>query len=263
MAIAISAAADSNWPPRNIVTATGLTVSDLYTVYRSVLGARTVLRGWEDLAATDTSHVGTDAEAPFGVAVTYVLVDPSGTEYTSSPLTVTLPGGKVALTDAISGAAAEVEILAWTGRQSQRQAAVFNVGDRTTIVVSGGLRGATSTIQLLTETSAARSDLLELLNGATSGIVLVRVPSIAYTGMTAYLGTLSLTENIVSEDDGTDDTRTWDMEVVEVSAWASVFMAQGSTYQDVADAYTGSTYADLAGDFATYLDMAKYDWAGA
>jgi hypothetical protein len=265
MAIALTATADTNWPPRVIVTATGLTVTGIHTVYRQAGGVRTVMRGWDQVEATDTSRVLTDGEAPFGVPVTYVLAEDDGTEHTATPLTVTLPttSGAVALSDAITGSAAEVRITSWTGKQRARQAAVFNVGDRTTVVVSGGLRGATSTLQVATFTAASADNLLALINSATSAIVLLRVAdSATYARYDAYLGVLGATENLYSQD-GTDERRLFDLDVVEVGRWADVFEAQGSTYQQVTDAYAGQTYADLAGDFATYLDTARYDWAGA
>lgn len=72
MVLAISTSTQSSYPPRVVVSVTGLSTGDVVTLYRSVGGVRTLVRGGDAVSTTDPSLVITDAELPFGVPVTYV-----------------------------------------------------------------------------------------------------------------------------------------------------------------------------------------------
>lgn len=253
-----TATAQSSWPARVLITVTGLNIGEVVTIYRSVAGERTAVRGAEGLTMTDTSLVRVDGELPFGVPVTYVVVVDEDFEYTAGPTTYTLVGGKVAITDAISGNAAEVIISAWPTRSRSRVSSTYVVGGRN-VVVSGTLAPTENEIELLTESDSSRENLIRVLEGATSGVVQVR-QSGAYEDVDGYYAILDVgLRRFIQE--GTDQRRVWTLSATEVESWASTLEAQGFTYADVADAYTGLTYADLALDYATYVALAQGDYS--
>ena len=256
-ATVVSPTVQGSWPPRVLVTVTGLIVGDVVTLYRSVGGVRTAVRDATAVPVTDVALVRTDAELPFGAAVTYVLAG-SGDDIDSAPTTYPLPGGKVALSDAIGGGAAEVTILAWPTRRRERKATTYTVGGRN-VVVAGGLAPATSSIQLFVESESSRANVIDLLEGATSGVVQVRQPG-GYATVDSYLAVTAVAEDRWSQD-GSDERRTITLEVTEVEPWAASLDSPGTTLQDVADAYYGLTLADLAADYATLLLLAQADFS--
>jgi hypothetical protein len=208
---------------------------------------------------TSDALVRADAEAPFGVELTYYLtVD--GQDLDTVVYTYTLAGGKVALSDAISGDAAEVVILAWPGKRRERASSVFAVAGRN-IVVSGQRGGFSGTLDVFTETDDAKLNLLDLLQNATSGVLQIRSDrSLTSEGVDAYFSVLADDENRWSLD-GSDERRIVSLDVVETEPWAPTLDSSTFTYADVAAFYTGDTYADLAADFATYLDVALGDFS--
>lgn len=258
MAVAITADEQDSWPPRVLVSVTGLTLDDTVILYRSVGGERTAVRAGYDLAVTDTSFLRVDAELPFGVPVTYVAVVNGVDTYTVGPTTYVLPGGKVAVTDAISGLAAEVVILAWPELERSRRASVFAVGGRN-VVVGGPLGQAESDIELFVETTSSRDNLDAVLELATESTVQIRQPG-GYDGVDSYQSVLGVVERRFSQD-GSDQRRVFAVKVAEVESWAPALEARGWTLQDIADAYDGLTLQDLADDFGTLLDIAQADWS--
>lgn len=246
------------YPPRAVIAVSGLTIGDDLAVYREISGERTLVRGGAPGAVTDPGFVTIDAELPFGVALRYVAVVNGTVEYTSALVTYTLTGGKVALTDAITGQAAEVVIMAMGDLVRARDSARFRVGGRN-LVVSGPMGQAEGSHEIYCETTVARDDLMSLLAEATEGIVQVR-QSGGYDGVDAYLAVDRTTETRWSQD-GSDERRLVTIEFAEVDAWPSTLEARGFTYADLATYYTGLTYADLAGDYATYLDLAQGDFS--
>jgi len=234
MAVAITATEQDSWPPRVLVSVTGLIVGDGVAVYRVVGGARTLVRAGETVAVTDTSFLRTDAELPFGQPVSYLAVVNDDDEYTTGPSTYVLPGGRVALTDAISGAAAEVVILAWDEKEYSRQSSVFRVGGRN-VVVAGQLGQFESSLELFTSTTSARDAVMALAESATEGVVQVRQPG-GYDGVDSYLAVLGATDRRWSQD-GSDQRRVISLDVAEVQSWAPALEARGSTLQDIANVY--------------------------
>jgi hypothetical protein len=193
-----------------------------------------------------------DNEAPFGVPLTYSLtVD--GVVTSTATVTLTLVGGKVALTDAISGESAEVVVLAWPERTWTRNSTVFAVNGRN-VVVTGQNSGFTGTIELFTETNDSRNSVLDLLSNATSGIVQIRQDG-SYDGVDAYISPLSVVDRRWSQD-GSDERRIISVDVVQTGAWGSTLAASAFDLGDIADFYTGETLADFAGDYATLLAAA-------
>lgn len=254
---AITATTQDTWPPRVLVSVTGLTVGDGIEVYRAVAGRRTLVRAGTATTA-DTSFLRTDAELPFGQPVSYVAVINDTTEYATGPVTYALPGGRVAVSDAISGDAAETVILAWPERTRDRDSTVFRVGGRT-VVVSGPMGQPTGDIELFTSTTAAYDDLMALFSSATEGVVQIRQPG-GYDGVDSYLAVLAATERRWSQD-GSDPRRIVVVQAAEVEGWAPALENRGTTLQDIADAYNVLTLADLAADYPTLLALAQGEFA--
>jgi hypothetical protein len=255
MAVAIIATEQDSYPPRVLVTVTGLTLGDDVEVFRQVAGQRTALRAGAAADVGDTSFLVLDAELPFGTSVAYVAVVNSSTEYATANHTYVLPGGKVVVSDAISGAAAEVVILAWPAKVRERAAASFRLASGETVVVSGPRPMFTGRIDLFVDTDGARVALDQLLSTATSNTVQIRQPG-GYADVDCYVAVLTDEVRRFSQD-GSDPRRVFSLEVAEVVGWAPDLEALGYTYQDLADVYAGLTYNDLAGDYATYLQLAQ------
>lgn len=257
MTVTIGAAEQAVYPPRVAVTLAGLTLGDVVDVYREVAGNRTLLRSGSTDDSPDTGMVLVDAELPFGVPVTYVAVVES-VEYATSPATYTLTGGKVALTDAVTGLSAEVVILAAGAQGRTRDSARFHVAGRN-LVVSRALSAPEGSYDLFVETTTARDDLMTLLAAATEGTVQLR-QSGGYDGVDAYLSIDEVSEARWSQD-GSDERRIITVSWAEVQAWASTLAPHGFTYGDVASYYTGLTYADAAAEFSTYLEAEGADYS--
>jgi hypothetical protein len=246
-----------SWPARHLITVTGLG-DTTFTINRIVGGARTPVRAALDVYIyPTTSYVVVDAEAPFGVPMTYELVEDGVAGDTDGPHTLTLVGGNAAITDAITGLAAEVQVGAVDALERDANASVYNV-DGINRVVSSLLGQAQTTLEVLTTTVAARDQLRAVLAGCTSGVIQLRGPDPAYDA-DAYYAVLSTAERRYSQD-GTDPRRITAVRVAETTGWPTGLEAAGYTYADVAAAYAGLTYADLATDFATYLDLARGDF---
>lgn len=243
----------AEWPPRVLVSVIDLTLGDAVSVYRVVAGARTLLRAGSTASATDVSFLVLDAELPFGVPVAYVATI-NGVDYSVVSTTYTLTGGKVALSDAVGGQSAEVVIRAWPEKTYDRRSSTFRAGGRN-IAVLGDLAGFRGTLEIFTETTASRDNVIALLDGATEGVIQIRQPG-GYDGVDAYLAVLAVTDRRFSQD-GSDQRRIIVLDVVEVEGWAPTLEARGFTLQDLADAYTGLTLANLAADYPTLLKLAQ------
>ena len=254
MAVAITADEQDVYPPRVLVSVTGLTGGQLVDIYRVVAGVRTPVRGGYAVVG-DVAYLVLDAELPFGVPVRYLVVVDSTDEYVTDPVTYVLPGGKVVVSDAITGLAAEVVILSWPERRYERESTVFRLRDGRTVVVSGPPVQFTGTIELFVDSDSGRAALVEVLRSATAGIVQIRQPG-GYDDVDCYVAVLSHTVRRWSQD-GSDGRRIVALDAAEVSAWSSELTARGYTYADLELVYDGLTYADLAGDYATYLALAQ------
>lgn len=245
------------FPPRVLVTVSNVIVGDQVAIYRVVGGERTLIRAGSTDAAIDVAFLRVDAELPFGVPVSYVAVV-EGQEVASASVVYTLPGGRVALSDAISGASAEAVVGAWPERRYDRQGTVLRPGGRN-VVVLDEVGQFESDIELLTETDAQRVSMVDLFRSATAGIVQLRSPDASvYLGVDCFLAVLGFSERRFSQD-GSDPRRLWTLRVAEVDGWAPALESTGFTYADLEAAYTGLTYATLASDYATYLALAQAD----
>lgn len=249
----------STWPETVQVLASGLSAGQVALVTRTPAGSTTAttVRGFDNVTTTTRSLLMVDAEAPFGVLLTYALIVDEVAVATAT-VTLTLSGGKVALTDAISGDAAEVVVLAWPEKRWERPSSVFSVAGRN-IVVSGQVSGFTGSIDLFVETIETKRNVLNLLETATGGIVQIRQPG-PYDGVDAYFSALSFSEQRYSQD-GTDERRILSLDVVETTSWAPTLDSSTFTLGDIAFAYPGGTLQAIANDYLTLQDLAMGDFS--
>ncbi|MET7479529.1 hypothetical protein ABZT17_34920 [Streptomyces sp. NPDC005648] len=254
----INATAQSVFPPRNLVSATGLTGDDIVTatLYRQVGTDLTAVRAASGIDVTgQSSLLRVDAEQPFGVSLNYVaiLTDVNGTQWTvfSGPITSTVTSDVIS--DAIRGVGAAVFIEEWADKKRTRDATQFNVGGR--IIVVGKKRSAPqATVTVSTDTDDAGDDLQDVLDNATEGTIMIR-KQVTLSGVDGHLALLDDDERRT----WTIPFRMWDLDTVEVEAWPDVLEAAGFTLQDIADNF--STLQDIANFFTTnLLAIALYDF---
>lgn len=258
----IAATGQAVFPPRVLVSVTGMLADDIVTatIYRVAAGVRSVLRGADAVDATgDDALVRVDGEQPFGVAVTYIaeLTDDQGTraEIESSSVTSTVAAEYV-LSDAITAVGVKVVAEAWADKRRGRDGATFNVGGRW-VAVLRPRSGATSTLVVRTDTVEDGDALQSLLDGATSGVVLIRQDG-TVNGVDAYLAVLDDGEN----REWWSPRRRWSLDTVEVEPWPGTLEARGFTLQDIATYYGDGTLQDIADDNpGTLLDIAQRDWS--
>lgn len=245
------------WPPRNLVTVSSLQVGDSVVLYRLRSGVRTLVQAGQVAATTDVAVVRVDAQLPFGAPISYVA-SINGVETSTTAVTYTLPGGKVALSDAIGGTSAEAVILSWPEKAYARNASTFRVGGRN-VAVLGDLGQFESTIELYAATTSIRDSIVDLVRNATQGVIQIRQPG-GYDGVDCYVAVLGVREPRWSQD-GSDPRRRLLLDVAETGGWAAALTATGFTYADVTTAYTGLTYANLAADYLTYLAMSQGNYS--
>ncbi|MFJ4365058.1 hypothetical protein ACIP4S_12995 [Streptomyces chartreusis] len=253
----INATAQSVFPPRNLVSVTGLLDDDVtsVTVYRQDGTNLTPVRAASGVDTTGADVLlRVDAEQPFGIAINYMaeLTDVMGNVWTvfSGPITSTVTTDVVS--DAVSGIGAAVKIEAPLEWKRDRDATTFNVGGR--LVVVGKPRSKKSTtFTLRTETDEAGDALDEVLDGATEGVLLIR-KQVTIPRLDGHFALLTDNE----APTWYDEYRWWTLDVAQVEAWPDSLEAAGFTLQDIADNY--STLADLAADFATLLAIAQFDF---
>lgn len=261
-AITVLGTVQDVWPPRVLLSVTGLKAYGVtqLDLYRVQAGARSPVRGGLDLVipSGEDAAVRTDAEVPFGVPISYLAVVTIGGaefEVPGNVITVTLPGGKVALSDAITGRASELVISAWPEQATDRQQTVFVVGGRSVVVGSG--RGPTTgVVDFVVETDSARQQLVDLLDSATAGVLQLRQAG-GYGGIDCYLAPTKDTFRRWSQD-GSDQRRILALEHVVTEAWPDVYTAAGYTLADIAAVYPSppETLATLSADFASLLAIA-------
>ncbi|HEY9372875.1 hypothetical protein [Streptomyces sp.] len=254
---AISATAQTVFPPRTLVSVTGMLAEDITsaTIYRQSGTDRTAVRAASAVDVTgQTALLRVDAQQPFDVAVTYVaqLIDSAGNtwEVTSGSITSTVSSDVIS--DAIRGIGAAVKIESPLGWKRDRDASQFNVGGR--IIVVGKPRSTRSgTFTVRTETDEDGDALNEVLDGATEGVILVR----KQTSLSRLDGTYALLDD--NEDPNWFDEYSWfQLNVVQADDWPDTLEAAGFTLQDIADNYT--TLKDLSDAFATLLAVALFDF---
>lgn len=256
---ALSLTVQDTYPDRVLLSATNVVPGQVVTISRRVAGSavRTAVRGANGVSMSSDTLVKVDAEEPFGIELTYFLtVD--GVDLDSEIVTLALD--KVALSDAISGDAAEVVILSWPNKKRERNSSVYSVAGRN-IVVAGQRGGFSGTLEIFVETDDAKNNLLDLLDNATSGVIQIRSDrSQTSDGVDCYVAVLVDDEGRWSQD-GSDERRVIALDVVETTPWGPTLESSTFTYADVAAHYTGETYADWAADYASYLAAALGDYS--
>ena len=254
----VNATAQSVFPPRNLVSATGLTGDDITTItlYRQVDTTLTAVRAASGISVTgQASFLRVDAEQPFGISLNYaaVLTDVNGTQWTvySGPITSTVSSDVIS--DAIRGIGAAVKIESPLEWKRDRDATQFNINGR--IVVVGKPRSSRSgTLTVRTETDDDGDALNELLDNATEGTILVR----KQTSLSRLDGTYALLDDTESPN-WYDEFRWFALNTVKADDWPDVMEAAGFTLQDIANNF--STLQDIATFFTgTLLDIAQYDF---
>lgn len=262
----VNASAQTVFPPRNLVSATGLAADDIVTctLYRQVGGTQTIVRAADAVDVTGVSSLlRVDAEQPFNTSLNYAsqMIDVNGVEWWaySGPITSTVDAAThpYVLSDAITGLAATVVIETWKGMASSRDATVFHVDDQL-ITVSKPRPGARSSPKMRTDTDASFQDMKALLNKATRNIVQIRQAG-AFADFDRYLAVL----NDSLDPEWYGPWRWWTLDVAEAKPWSASLEARGFTLQDVANAFPGGTLQDVAdffGPSGTLLDIAQYDW---
>ncbi|MFC5802811.1 hypothetical protein [Streptomyces formicae] len=255
----IDVVAQTAFPPRNLVSVTGMASEDIVTatIERQSGTDRTAVRAASAVDVTDDDVLlRVDGEQPFGTAVTYIatLTDSTGGQWTltSDPVTSTVTADVIS--DAVRGIGAALKIKAPFDKARTRDAATFNVNGR--LVVVGRRRSTpTTTATVETSTEADGDALDEVLEGATEGVVLIR----ARTSMSRLDGHYAV---LTDEEAPTwyDGHRLWTLELVRVEAWPDVLEAAGFTLQDIADNF--ETLEDIADFFTpgTLLDIALFDF---
>jgi len=271
MAVATTATAvTSQYPPRALISITGMTAGQMVDLYRvGPDGKMTRVRGGH-LDATDTdSLVVTDNEAPFGVPVFWRTRinknSPAFFDRDSDPLTLTLPVNSLrgqrecVISDAITGQAAEVVVMAWPSKRYEANSTLYRVGGKNRIISGPGQVGQfTSDVRLRTFSRTGEVNLQNLINTATSAILQLRRSVSDGTLDECYFSVLGFEVERISQD-RTDPRRDFVLSIAETDGWPFKFEGTGWTLQDLADAYTGQTLADLNADYSTLLQVAQAD----
>jgi len=254
----VNASAQSVFPPRNLVSVTGLLADDItsVTVYRQVGTDLTAVRAASGIDTTGTNVLlRVDAEQPFGVSINYAayLTDVNGTQWIaySGPIASTVTSDVIS--DAIRGVGAPIFIEDWADKKRTRDATVFNCGGR--LVVVGKKRSTSqATVTVSTDTDADGEALQDVLANATEGTILIRKQE-TLSGVDGHLALLDDDE----KRNWQTPYRAWDLDTVETEAWPDVLEAAGFTLQDIANNF--STLQDIANFFTgTLLDIAQYDF---
>jgi hypothetical protein len=254
----IAVSAQSVVPPRNLVSATGLTGDDIVTIslLRQAGSDLEPVRAASSVDVTgQASFLRVDAEQPFGISLTYsaVLTDVNGTQWTitASPITSTVTSDVIS--DAIRGVGAAVKIESPLEWKRDRDATSFNINGR--IVVVGRPRSSRSgTITVRCETDEAGDALNDILDNATEGTILVR----KQTSLPRLDGTYALIDDTESPN-WYDEYRWFALNTVKADDWPDVMEAAGFTLADIAANF--SILSDISAFFpGTLLSIAQYDF---
>ena len=254
----VNATAQSVFPPRNLVAATGLTGDDIITatLYRQVGTDLFAVRAASGVDVTgQASLLRVDAEQPLGVSLNYAaqLTDLYGQQWTvsSGPFTSTVDADVVS--DAIRGIGAAVKIESPLEWKRDRDSTQFNINGR--IVVVGKPRSARSgTLTVRTETDDDGDDLNDVLDNATEGVLLVR----KQVSLTRLDGTYALLDDTESPN-WYDEFRWFQLNVVKSDDWPDAMEAAGFSLQDIANNF--SILSDISAFFTgSLLDIALFDF---
>lgn len=257
MAVVIAATVQDVYPPRVLVSVTGLTLGDAVDVYRVVSNERTLVRAGSELDVTDPAFIRVDAELPYGTPVSYLAVVNNTTEYATTPTTYNLPvANRDVLTDAITGASAEALRMAQEEWTYSPNISVYRAGGRV-VVQSGDVGGYQSTIQFVVFSKSSEENLTALLTSSTQRVIQLRDS----LGEADYICVLDWRKRRFSQD-RTDERRIFVCDVQQVSGWAAALEARSFTLGDIAAYYgVSGTLADIAADHTSLLSIAQGDYS--
>lgn len=247
------------FPPRNLISTTGLLADDIVTVslYRQVDNKLSPVRAAVDVNVTGSDVLlRVDAEQPFGVAHEYlaILTDVNGAQWSIYSSTITSTVDSDVISDAIRGIGAAVKVESPLEWQRTRDATKLNAGGR--IIVVGKKRSSPSTTMTVRTVTDADGDALnQVLDDLSEGVLMFRKQN----SLPRLDGYFALTDDREAPN-WYDEVRWFELEVQKTEAWPSILEAAGFTLQDIADNYL--TLQDIADDFTpgTLLDIALFDF---
>ncbi|MFJ6841340.1 hypothetical protein ACIQRE_01575 [Streptomyces griseoluteus] len=255
---ALAVTGQSVFPPRNLVSATGLTGDDITTIslLRQVNGVQVPVRAATGIDVTgQPAFLRVDAEQPFGVPMTYaaVLTDVNGAQWTVTSAAITSTVTSDVISDAIQGVGAAVRIESPLEWKRDRNATTLSVNGRL-ITVGRPRSGRSGTLTVRTESDNAGDDLNDLLDALTEGVLLVR----KQVSLPRLDGTYALLDDTESPN-WYDEFRWFSLSIVQADDWPDVMEAAGYTLADVAANF--STLGDIAAFFTgPLLAIAQYDF---
>lgn len=257
MAVSIVATEQNVYPPRVLVSVTGLTLGDRVELYRVVSGERTLIRGGLNESVTDTSFLVVDSELPFGSPLNWLAIVNGSNTLASNSITPVLDDTRYdVLTDAITGNAAQAIRTAQPDWEYDSNVSVYQVAGRN-IVVSNGVGQYSSEIEFFTAAGTSSENFKQVLGLATNGVVQLRDSM----GNSDYIASTGYRE-VRYSNDRTDERRFFVLQVVQVDGWAPALEARGFTLQDIYDYYTAaSSLADINSDYSTLLAIAQGDFS--
>ncbi|MFI0718927.1 hypothetical protein [Streptomyces sp. NPDC021224] len=257
-AAALTAAPQTAFPPRTLVTLTGMSAGDTVTasIYRTVGDDQAPVRAATSVDVTGLSALlRVDAEQPLGVPVGYAadLTDVNGDVWTVTAAgTITSTADGDVISDAVQGVGTMVTIESGWEKSRSRDATTMNVGGRL-VTVSRRRATATATVTVRTETDAASDAMQQVLTGATEGVVQIR----KQVTMARVDGHYAVTDD-VERPHWYDELTWWDLTTAEADPWPDALEAAGFTLADLAAVYPG-TLADIAAAYTTLLAIAQAD----
>jgi hypothetical protein len=265
MAVAITATLYGGQTPQAVlVTVTGLSAADSVNVWREPpSSARRIVRGGLDLDDPPDTLLLVDVEPELGRPLVYVAEYwPTGVavpvEVSAAPVTVPdLPGGRHhVLSDPYSGDAVLVDVLYDDDErvqparvsilQAQGQAYPVAITDVRT-VDNGNLSAFTRD----------RTETLQLVELLADGRPIVSRHS--NDGCDIPAGEVLVILDAGRSRRTRDGDRRWSLPFQVIDTPDPTLQLTLTTLQDLADLYTGLTLTDLAGDYATLLQLAQDD----
>lgn len=242
--VTVTALTQDTAPPRVLITIDDLgPTPGVLTLSRIVVGTRAQVRGAVNLTPTDDSVLIVDNEAPFGVPVSYELVQTlgDGTTVVVASNTVQLYAALSWLSNPITGEGAPVTIATWPDLTYSARQSVLDVAGRVSPVVVSDLRtSASSELVVFTQTRAVLMMLRELLS--SGDIILLRPVCDAVEG--DYFAVGDVTETRMDPSDGSSWRRLVTLDLQAVDQPSPAIPAIGDTLADL-HAFIPGTLADL------------------
>ncbi len=246
-------------PPLIQVTVAAVPATSSLTVYRVLDGVETQLRAGQIALVPGGAKLLRDAEYPMGATVFYraEVYDAANVRTLYDTATMVTPdAGRHILTDPFSGQSTPVDLLAdFSQRSNAFQGSVLRPTVRRNPIVLADLRSSDAgTLPILTQ-GVYTAELEDML---ASGYPLVsRHPNDACDTPAVEIFAFLDVNRSRRVDVGGSKDREWSLDFVVVDTPDPRQPITAVTYQDIATYYTGKTYANLAADHTSYLDIAQ------